>query len=325
MSERFKQENEPHVTFIILNWNQCDMTLDCLGSVNKLDYENFDVIVVDNGSNDGSAERIRQVYPNTVLIENQENLGYSEGNNVGIRHALQQNVEFVFLLNNDTYVDPTMLSKLIEVIQTDPLIGITGPTMYYADPPNMLWGGKNWIDWRSGKVVREQMGEIIDMNFLNGQLPIEVTYIDSCAVLVRAQVFREVGLLDNRFFINFDDIDLCLRARNAGYKIMYVPSAWIWHRVSAAIGVGSPANTYYMTRNSLLFFANNSPGLYKITNTSRLVLNTARTIFALGLKQAYKADIYQRKRKANLLALRDFFFKRYGMMGPDVMRVCYSK
>jgi GT2 family glycosyltransferase len=316
----------PRVTFVILNWDQADMTLDCLRSLRTLDYPNFDVILVDNASSDDSVIRIRQAYPDCEIIENQENLGYSEGNNVGIRRALEKCSEFIFLLNNDTYVHQKMLSRLVSVAKQDPTAGITGPTMFYADPPNLLWGGKNWVDWRKPRVVREQMGEIVDIDSLETQPPLDVIYIDSCAILIRSQLFKDIGLMDNRYFINFDDIDLCLRARNSGYKIIYTPSAFMWHRVSAAMGVGSPANTYYMTRNALIFFARHSPGLLKIWGIVRILVGTLRTTIAWTFKPEYRTEkIYQRKRKANLLGLRDFILKRYGKMGVDVQRVCYAR
>jgi GT2 family glycosyltransferase len=138
-------------------------------------------------------------------------------------------------------------------------------------------------------------------------------------------VFREIGLMDNRFFINFDDIDLCLRTHKAGLKIFYVPSAVIWHRVSAAMGIGSPANTYYMTRNALIFFTRHSPGFSKVICVIRIFFDTIRTIVAWRFKSAYKEEIYQRKWKANVLALRDFVLRRFGKMGPDVRRICYPE
>jgi hypothetical protein len=325
MSEMPSSPTQPCVTFVILNWNQGDMTLDCLDSLSALDYRPYEVIVVDNGSSDDSVEKIRRAYPACTVIENGHNVGYSEGNNVGIRAALQGESEFIFLLNNDTYVHPQMLRRLVQAAQQDPQAGILGPTMFYADPPNMLWGGVNWVDWRRTRVVRERMGETVKIESLEGLPPREVMYIDSCAILVRSQVFRQIGLMDNRFFINYDDIDLCLRAQKAGYKVVYVPAAVMWHRVSAAMGIGSPANTYYMTRNALLFFGRHSPGATKALGVVRILWNTLRTTAAWALKAEYRSDLYRRKRQANLLAVRDYFLRRYGMMGADVRRVCYAE
>ena len=322
--DQYLEQNNPHISFIILNWNQCAVTLDCLESLNMLDYPNYDITIVDNGSSDHSVEIIRKKYPNCMIIENPVNLGYSEGNNVGIRYALSLNSEYIFLLNNDTFIDKSLLAQLVRVFNNDPTVGIAGPSMYYANPNNVLWGGRNWIDWPKARVVRENMGEVIDVKSLPNQSSQEVMYIDSCAILVKAEVFKKIGLMDHRYFINFDDIDLCIRARKAGYKIVYVPSGMIWHRVSAAIGIGSPANTYYMTRNALLFFSRHSPGILKLKNTIRLLFNTARSILAWTIKQEYKEEIYRYKIRANLLAVRDFFLGRFGEMGEDVRRVCYG-
>lgn len=326
MEEHQEHDRNSHqVSFVILNWNQCAMTLDCLESLEKLDYQNYNLIVVDNGSTDHSAETIKQKYPDCIIIENPENLGYSEGNNVGIQYALGLNSNYIFLLNNDTYVDKYLLTRLIDVISKDTNIGIVGPTMYYAEPQNVLWGGHNWIDWHNTRVVREKMGEEIEYQALQNEPPHEVEYIDSCAILVKTEVFTKIGLMDYRYFINFDDIDLCMRVRKAGYKVVYVPSGIIWHRVSAAIGVGSPANTYYMTRNAFLFFSRHSPGILRLINTIRLFFKTVRSTLAWTLKSEYKDEIYRRKSRANIYAMRDYVLGRYGKMGEDVQRVCFGK
>ena len=323
MPECNTHDEMPRVTFVILNWNQGDMTLDCLKSLKAMEYANYDVIVVDNASSDDSVAKIHQAFPACEILANQDNLGYSEGNNVGIRRVLERDLEFIFLLNNDTYIHPKMLTKLVMAAQNDASIGIAGPTMFYANPPDMLWGGKNWVDWKKIQVVRERMGDIVDITSLENQPPIEVMYIDFCAILVKSQVFRDIGLLDNRFFINFDDVDFCVRARKAGYIIKYVPSAFIWHRVSAAMGIGSPATTYYMTRNSLLLFARHAPGVWKLIGLMKILFRAGRTVGAWSIKTQYRTDTYRRKRIANIYAVRDFFLGRFGQMGLDVYNICY--
>ena len=116
-----------------------------------------------------------------------------------------------------------------------------------------------------------------------------------------------------------------MRARKAGYTIVYAPSAMMWHKVSAAMGQASPATTYYMTRNTLLFFWKYAPGIWKIIAFIRILSRSLRTITAWTVKAEYHNDVFRRKRTANLMALRDFFLKRFGKMGPDVTHVCYGK
>jgi GT2 family glycosyltransferase len=217
-----------------------------------------------------------------------------------------------------------MLTRLVEVAESDPQIGMVGPTMYCADPPNMIWGGDNWIDWRRARMIRHRFGELESKNAPEDRQPQEVDYIDTCAILVKRQVVEKIGLMNGDYFINFDDLDWNIRARKASYKIVYVPSAQMWHKVSATMGFASPATTYYMTRNALLFFWTHAPGIWKALAPLQIVLRTARTIGAWTLKSQYRTEAFRRKRDANLLALRDFFLGRFGKMGPDVARVCYG-
>jgi GT2 family glycosyltransferase len=313
----------PSVYFIVLNWNQRDLTLDCLASLAELDYPCYRIILVDNGSQDDSVPVIHERFPDVALIENGENLGYSLGNNAGIQRAMSEGADYIFLLNNDTEVDPTMLTKLVDVAESDPEIGMVGPTMYCAEPPNMIWSTVNHIDWRHGKLVRPYMAKIDDPpgHLLPGS-PVEVDYIDTCAILVKREVINRIGMMNGDYFINFDDLDWNVRAHKVGYKITYVPSARMWHKVSATMGQASPATTYYMTRNALLFFWNHAPGLARILVVSLILLRTVRTIGAWTLKPQYRG--FWRKRDANLLALRDFFLGRFGKMGADVAWICYG-
>lgn len=176
--------------------------------------------------------------------------------------------------------------------------------------------------------MRSRMGEKMPLadGTADTQRLIEADYIDTCAALVRAEVFRTAGLLDRRYFINFDDADLGLRAKKAGFRVVYQPSAKMWHKVSAAMGQASPATTYYMTRNQLLLFLTHSGGFNRLLAIAKIVLRTVRTILAWSSKPVYRRDdLFQRRRNANLFALRDFALRRFEKMGPDVARACSGR
>ncbi len=311
----------PLVAYVILNWNQAELTLGCLESLSKQDYERYVIIVVDNGSTDGSPVLISQAHSEVILVEEDENKGYSFGNNVGIQCALEQHADYVCLLNNDTLIEPTMLTQMVRVAQSDPQIGMVGPTMYYADPSSMIWAGANKIDWRQACAIRNGLGK---SGVPDAQTPVQADYIDTCAILVKREVIEKIGLMNPAYFINFDDLDWNVRARRAGYKIVYAPAACMWHKVSAAMGLASPATTYYMTRNSLLFFSRNAPGIWRFWAPLRIMSRTLRTILAWSIKTKYHTETYRRKRDANVLALRDFSLAKFGKMGTDVARVCYD-
>lgn len=315
----------PHVTFVILNWNQPELTAECLNSLHQQDYVNYHVLLVDNGSRDNSVEYLQSCFPWVEILSLKDNVGYGLGNNAGIEHALLTPTDYIFLLNNDTQVDSDMLSILVTVAESDSQFGIVGPTMYYFEPPDVIWSGENYVNWRSGQVTRKRMGEHVSQDSLR-QLDIcKVDHIDTCAALVRREVFESVGLLDPRYFINYDDLDLDLRAKRAGFDVVYVPHAFMWHKVSLAMGFASPATTYYMTRNALNLFWTRAPLFWKPLAVSSILLRTTRTMLAWAIKTNYKTEAYQRKRRANAYALRDFFLRRFGRMGEDVALVCYGK
>lgn len=316
----------PLVYIVIINWNQPEMTKECLESLAKTNYSPYKVLVVDNGSTDDSVTSIRAAFPETIMLETGENLGYSEGNNVGIQLALEQGAEYLLLLNNDTTVDPHMLGQMVKMAQSEANIGIIGPTQYYFDLPDTIWGAANYVEWSTGEPRRSRMGEVVGngQHALDDTKPIEADYIDTCAALVRREVFEQVGLLDGRYFINYDDADLGLRARRAGFRVIYLPQASMWHKVSASMGQASPGTTYYMTRNLLLLFRSHGTGFKRTVAILRIVLSTLRTIVAWTLKPQYANKDYRRRRNANMLALRDFFLGRFGKMGPDVIRACYG-
>jgi len=128
----------PLVFIIVLNWNGKDDTLECLGSLQQLDYPNFETVVVDNGSTDGSEDVIRSAFPSVNFIQTGRNLGYAGGNNVGIKHALSHGADYVWLLNNDTTVDPNALTALVETAQADPKIAVVGSKIFYYDQPDVI-------------------------------------------------------------------------------------------------------------------------------------------------------------------------------------------
>lgn len=325
MDNHARYPQEPAVYFVILNWNQAQMTIECLESLQKQSYPKITIIVVDNGSVDGSPEKIRGHFPGVTVLENEKNEGYSKGNNIGIRYALMQGANYIFLLNNDTVVEPTMLSLLMDVANSDDHIGIAGPTMYYFDQKEVLWGGENSIDWQRAQIIRKRMGERVSEEALNGLEPKQVDFIDSCALLIKREVLDQIGFMDEKYFINFDDIDLNVRTAQSGYKVMYVPKARMWHKVSAAIGIASPATTYYMTRNTLLFFWSHGKGVNRFLGIIKVLSRHIHNIGAWTIKSKYHNKVFQQRRAASIMGMRDFFMGVSGKMPEDVVSVCYSK
>jgi GT2 family glycosyltransferase/glycosyltransferase involved in cell wall biosynthesis len=241
----------PKVSIIILNWNGYEVTRGCLASLSKIDYPNYEIVLVDNGSTDGSPEKLAAEFPGVTTIRNKTNLGFTGGNNIGVQPALDNHAEYVLLLNNDTVVEPQFLSELIRVGESDDRIGILNPKIYYFDSPARIWyAGGHFSKWRCFSshvgVGKLDAGAYDCIR--------EVTFITGCAFLIKTKVIQKIGLLDERFFFLWEDTDWSIRALQAGFRAIYVPSAIIWHKESfdTKRNVGKAFRDFYYARNRIL-------------------------------------------------------------------------
>lgn len=239
----------PKVSIIILNWNGWADTKECLVSLNCVDYDNFEVILIDNGSKESLdfARDIEEQFSNLKieLILNEENLGFAGGNNQGIKIALEGGAEYVLLLNNDTTVEPDFLKKLIEAGEKNKSYGILGPVIYSSNEPEKIWfaGGQfNWLRTRGSHIFTEPSDELK-----------KVDYITGCCLLVKKEVIEKIGLLSEDYFLYYEDGDWCLRARKAGYLSGLIGLAKIYHKQSHSTQEFSYPYIYYHSRNGLIF------------------------------------------------------------------------
>lgn len=239
----------PRVGVVILNWKRPVEILECLQSLRQQDYPAVETIVVDNASNNGSLERIRENFPEVTLIENEQNLGFAAGSNVGIQALLERGFDYVLLLNDDTEIAPDMLSRLVEVAEGHPDIGIVGPRIFYFEPSDVIWSAGGSID-RYGAARHLHVDE---KGKSAASAPTDVDYVTGCGMLIKRSVLDTVGVLDERFFAYFEETELCARARRAGYRIVFVPDARMWHKISQTERGQSRMYLYLMTRNRLLY------------------------------------------------------------------------
>lgn len=215
-------------------------------------YPNFDVILIDNGSRDNSIEILSQLsYPNLLFIKNKQNLGFAEGNNIGIRHALENGADFVLLLNNDTIVKEDFISELIKQARKYPNAGAIGPKIYFLDRPNIIWFAGGYIDWKYDGAHfgygEEDKGKY--------DVARRVDFISGCAMLLRRAALEKVGLLDSSLFAYHEDVDWCYRARKLGLECIYIPYPEVWHKGGSATkkkGRMSPFHRYLGTRNKIV-------------------------------------------------------------------------
>nr|CAA9234772.1 hypothetical protein AVDCRST_MAG63-1137 [uncultured Armatimonadetes bacterium] len=241
-------EQCPRVAIILVTFKGKDDTLECLRSLAELTYPNWEVLVVDQNSGDDTLEAVREAFPWAHTIANPVNNGFAGGNNVGIRAAMERGADYIFLLNNDTTVEPGLLEPLVALAESDPKIGVVGPKMLYHGDPETIWSAGGRMDWRGNSMLVDE-GE----KDTPGGEPRDVDFIVGCGLMARRDVLEKVGILDERYFIYYEESDLCARIRKAGYRIVYQPNARLWHKVSRTFGPGSEFTVYYMYRNVFLY------------------------------------------------------------------------
>lgn len=309
----------PSIAIVVLNWNNARDTVSCLDSLAQLADPSPWVIVVDNGSSDDSIAQIRAAHPGVTLIATGANLGYAGGNNVGVKHALAAGADYVCILNNDVVVEPGFLAPLLAALQTDQAAGIATPLILDMDNAVKAWTLGARIDRRTGSVQRlhagAQAAELIH------SVPFEVDISPGSAMLVKRNVFERAGLLDEKYFLYYEEADWCIAVRKAGYKILAVAQATVFHRVSATLGQSSPVTDYYMTRNRIHFIKRHWTGWQRSRLLAGAYLRQAAAIVA------FTVDSHNGQRSPNrsarFFALRDAFLDRWGIMGDDVARVCW--
>lgn len=291
----------PSVAIIVLTWNGKDDTLECLESLRRVDYPSFRVILVDNSSTDGAAEAVRQGFPEVEVIETGENLGFAGGNNIGIRHALDWGFDAALLLNNDTIVDPGFLSALVEPLYRSEDVAATNPLIYYYAQPDVIWSAGGEIDERTGIAYQRHIDEKDAGQVADEEV---VDYGVGTALLIRREAIEKVGLLDHEYFLYYEESDWCFRARDAGYKTLFVPRSKIRHKVSRGFEGRSAAQLYYFCRNRLYFLKKrgmSSPSLLKIA-----IMEYCRMAAAMAVRGDTKSA------RAVLRGVADFYKGRKG-------------
>jgi GT2 family glycosyltransferase len=238
------------VVVLVLNWNNWKDTNECLESLRSLDYGDWNTLVLDNGSTDDSVRRIRERFPEVEIMELGANLGFAKGNNAGIRVALERGAEYVWLLNNDTTVDPKALRAMVERAQADPKIGAVGSAIYYTAEPERLqvWGG-GYVNFWLGR----------PRPFLRPVADEKIQFLTGASLLLRRSALESVGLLDEAYFLYWEDTEICFRIRRAGWRLAVAGDSKVWHKGNATVGKKSVLLDTTSNRSAVRFFQANSP------------------------------------------------------------------
>jgi GT2 family glycosyltransferase len=243
--------SNPSVYALVVNWNRAQDTIECLDSLKRQEPDSPTILVLDNGSQDNSVEIIKTRFPDELLIECPNNLGFGGGANLGFKRALESGADYIFLINNDAIAAPDTLRHLMRFASQD--IGLLAPLVYYHNEPTRIWSAGG----RFRHLILEITGDMRDQPD-SKELPdvLEKDFVTACCLLIPRDTIETVGGFDNQTFQHFyEDFDFCLRVRHAGKKIFVIPQAKVWHKVAVSTGgKDSPEERYWMARSSVAFF-----------------------------------------------------------------------
>ena len=294
------------VAVLILNHRQDELTRQCLVSLCKVDYDNFEIILINNESEKAFEIAWGGNNPPLRIVESKENLGCAGGRNLGIDYFFANSyADYLFFLDNDTVVDSGILKELVKVAQSDEAIGLVGMKVYYFNEPHKFWfAGGARLNVLKGEFYDSGQGELDYGQYDTGK---NMDSIPGGFTFIPRKTLDTIGKLDERFFIYFEDPDWCLRLRKKGLKIAFAPNAKVWHKASSSLGRESPGFCYFRTRNRLLF-------MWK--QCSKLVFCIFFLYFILEFSRnnviGYLFDKKQMLARASLLGFYDFLAGNYG-------------
>jgi GT2 family glycosyltransferase len=246
-----KRNQYPSVTAVVLNYNGCEDTIRCLSSLKEVKFPNLKIVIVDNGSVDESVQKFEKAFSSIPLLRRVVNAGYAAGNNAGIKYALDHNADYILIINNDATVEPDFLNHLVEYAEKNPKVGVLNARVFFPGANEIfsaagrfnkfLCTGQN----KGGMRVKKNETEIIK----------KVDYVCGVLMLIRSEVFRNVGLLDEKYFMYFEDLEFSRRVLKK-YEMAYIPQSIAYHKSGGGKGWHSytPLYLYYHTRNRILVF-----------------------------------------------------------------------
>lgn len=304
-----KKASMVKVSLIVLNWNARKITQEELENVAGLETKGLDVecMVVDNGSTDDTVEKLSNYdLPNMGyrFIETGKNLGYAGGNNIGIKNAYKRGSDYMILLNNDVILPGDILVKLISVVEKDKKIGLLTPKIYFAkgyefhkdrykdkDLGKVIWYAGGLIDWENVYSIHRGVDEVDRGQYDKEE---EVDIANGACLLIKKEVISDIGFLRDKYFMYWEDADYCVRAKKAGWKVIYTPKTYLWHKVSSSSAIGSNLNDYFLTRNRMLF------------GMKYALMHTKFALFRESIKLLFNGRKWQK------IGIRDFYLGRRG-------------
>ena len=297
----------PKVAIVICNWNKKDYVMQCITAAKSMNYPNFDIIVVDNASTDDSVENIQKWHSDVVLLINEINLGGSGGFNTGMRYALnKKEYKYIYLLDNDAVVDKDALLWLVNSLEKNPEAAIAGSKIYMMDEPNRIMELGAFIDWENFDFIPNKRG-VIESGPCEEN--IECDYVAACSLLARVSALEKFGIMDDSYFLYWDDIEWSQRLKKHGYSILAVGKSRVWHKFWGINTTTLPA--YYFWRNRYHFY-----NQYLPDNDWKRLMSSHFTYFFRAL---FLCSYYNKKQSLRTIyeAIKDFLNEKRGQVNTD--------
>jgi GT2 family glycosyltransferase len=295
--------NTPRIITIVLTWNSELFIEDCIDSLLRSDLKT-DLLVIDNDSSDNTIKIINSKYPSIRTINTGSNLGYSGGNNFGIKIAEKENPDYIFILNPDAIVDSKCIENLVNRLQNDKLTGAVSPKIYHHNSKK-VWFGGSYIKWHTGETIQytgDDTGQFDD-NYYTERL-------NGCAMLLRISAIEKTGLMDERFFLYYEESDWSVSFKENGFQNGFQPDAIVWHKVSSSSGgPKSKLYQYYMHRNRLLFVEKHKRHLLPVVIFWNIFFDITHSAYVaknIGLKDSIVYINISAK------AYLDYIFRKFG-------------
>jgi GT2 family glycosyltransferase len=294
--------SKPPVGLVIVNHNLKDSLRETLESVRKIDYPDLQVVVSDNASTDGAPEMVQQRFPDVHLLAHREEQGYARAASLGMAWLVDK-TQYIFSTTNDVILDPQIINVLVDFAESHPEAGVLGTKIYFFDRPNVLW--------HAGGRLNPLHGHTRHLGWNRRDHPRydhvrECDYVTGCGFLLRSAALKKVGFFKEDLVFYSEDAELCYRIREAGYKIMYVPGAKMWHKTGTTLARNRPLQLRYSTRNGLYLLQRYRVGYYPLSLIVHLlaVSPIKMLVFVVLLKWRNSVGIW--------LGIRDWHRKQYG-------------
>jgi len=296
--------NQPPVGVVIVNHNLMDSLRETIESFKKVNYPNLQIVVSDNASTDGSLEMVRQFFPDIHLLAHKEEQGYARAASLGMAF-LADKTKYIFSTTNDVIVDVEILNVLVDYAENDPKAGVLGTKIYFFDRPQVIW--------HAGARIHPLHGHSFHIGWERKDSPRydrvrECDFVTGCGFLLRSQVVKKIGYFNEKLIFYSEDADLCYRVREEGFKVIYIPGAKMWHKVSTTLAKNRPLQLRYSTRNSLYLLQRHKVGFYPLSLLVNLfcVCPFKMALFALVLRWKNSIGIFR--------GIRDWQAGKYGWL-----------